>query len=235
MHSDTYVIDRDTDTDNVLDELGSTGLDLASVATSGAVGNGPARASDISSNGRYVVFGSGATNMVADDSNGFDDIFVRDRSSARTWRVSLDQTGGQSEGSSINARITGDGRYVTFQSLAADLDAAGADQNGTWDVFVKAALIPDVTGMSPTSGARGTTVPVTITGAGFVPGMSIFTINSGITVQNLTVVNDTTITATFVIAANVGTGPFGVLVGLPGTTLGTTAGTGDIFVNFTVT
>jgi len=88
----------------------------------------------LSSDGRYVVFASDATNLSAADSNGVADIFVRDRTANATTRVSVDVSGTQSDGPSYNPAISNDGRYVTFDSLAT-LDPV--DYNNAWDIYLR--------------------------------------------------------------------------------------------------
>lgn len=233
---DVYLLDRDTDADDVLDEAGSTSIERISVATGGAQGNGGSSHADVTTNGRYATFASQATNLVGDDTNGVGDVFVRDRTTGRTWRVSLEQLGGEANGTTHHPRITPSGQYVSFDSVATDLDPAGTDLNGERDAFLKAALIPDISGIAPGSGARGTSVPITISGAGFLPGAQVLTSNNGITVSNVAVVGDTTITATLGISAGAATGPVTLLVAHPGGVLGFTAGAADACVLcFTVT
>lgn len=61
---------------------------------------------DISADGRYVVFPSGASNLVFGDSNGFTDVFVRDRKAGTTERVSVASDGTQANGASFRSNIT---------------------------------------------------------------------------------------------------------------------------------
>lgn len=119
----------------VFDRAAGT-FECASVATSGTQSNGPSTYAGLSGDGRYVVFTSSGSNLVASDTNGVDDVFVRDRFAATTTRISVDSGGQQSNGPSYsyNLPITADGRFVAFQSLADNL--VGGDTNGTWDVFV---------------------------------------------------------------------------------------------------
>lgn len=90
-----------------------------SLDSSGAEANGfsyfGTYGSSISEDGRYVVFQSNATNLIAGDTNGIDDVFVRDRSLGITERVSVDPIGGGTGG--VEASISADGRYVVFSSL----------------------------------------------------------------------------------------------------------------------
>ena len=89
----------------------------------------------ISASGRYVVFVSDAPNLVAGDTNRTRDIFLHDRSTGATTRVSVSSSGRQANGSSEFPAISADGRFVAFQSLATSLVAQ--DTNGLSDVFVR--------------------------------------------------------------------------------------------------
>lgn len=106
-----------------------------SVTSAGAQGNGNSNRPSISADGRYVAFVSAATNLVAGDTNGVADIFVRDRQVNITTRVSVATAGTQSNGLSTFLAISGDGRYVTFDSDASNLVAG--DTNGSRDVFLR--------------------------------------------------------------------------------------------------
>lgn len=77
---DVFVVDRDTDADGVLDEAGTRTIQRVSLAQAGGAPNGWSRMPSVSANGRYVAFKSEATNLVAGDTNGVEDVFVRDRS-----------------------------------------------------------------------------------------------------------------------------------------------------------
>ena len=114
-------------------------IDNASVTTLAVVqqtnGNsGPALA--ISHNGRYAVFVSAASNLLAGDSNRRNDLFLYDAQSDSVEVVSLRADGGQSDAGSIGrAAITDDGRYVFFSSAAQDLVAGGAQ--GRAQIYVR--------------------------------------------------------------------------------------------------
>lgn len=109
-----------------------------SVSTAGVEANGPSGPPSISGNGRYVVFASDATNLVAGDTNGLTDIFLRDRDTdadgifdepgtVATTRVSLGPSAAQPDGASSDPAISADGRYVAFVSTATNLvDEANA-------------------------------------------------------------------------------------------------------------
>jgi Tol biopolymer transport system component len=89
----------------------------------------------LSADGRFVAFESQASNLVAGDGNGVSDVFVRDRQSGTTTRVSVDTAGGDPNGPSTSAVISGDGDVVGFLSDASDLVAG--DTNGFTDAFAR--------------------------------------------------------------------------------------------------
>jgi Tol biopolymer transport system component len=115
------------------DRLGGT-TELVSVATGGAQGNDVSYGPSVSADGRYVAFWSAASNLVPGDTNANYDIFVRDRQSGTTERVSVATGGGEANGGSFGPAISADGRYVAFSSDATNLVAG--DANGWRDVFV---------------------------------------------------------------------------------------------------
>jgi Tol biopolymer transport system component len=104
-----------------------------SISSAGVQADGNSTDASISGDGRYVAFQSGATNLVAGDTNGFGDIFVRDLLNGVTFRLSHGTAGTQANGPSEAPVISGDGRYVAFQSGATNL--VGGDTNGFWDIF----------------------------------------------------------------------------------------------------
>jgi Tol biopolymer transport system component len=114
---------------------GSGTIDLVSVGLSGiedpAAGSGTGVG--VSAHGRYVVFASSATDLVAGDTNGQWDVFVRDVVSGRTTRVSVGAGGVQGNGESREPSISADGRYVAFNSFASNL--VPGDTNDSPDVF----------------------------------------------------------------------------------------------------
>lgn len=77
--------------------------------------------SDVSRGGRYVVFDSDATNLVAGDRNRDTDVFVRDRRRGTTERVSVDKFGFEGDNDSFYPSISPDGRFVVFDSFATNL------------------------------------------------------------------------------------------------------------------
>ena len=120
---DTFLIDR-----------GTPNAERSSVSSSEAEGNSDSSRPSISSNNRFVVFSSIATNLVSGDTNGFEDVFVRDRNAGKTRRVSLAFDGSQGDNPAFAAVISGDRQFVAFTSLAENL--IENDSNGFSDIFV---------------------------------------------------------------------------------------------------
>ncbi len=136
---------------------------LVSVASDGSPGNGSSGGVSLSADGRFVAFSSGSTNLVPGDTNGVDDVFVRDTcfgASAgclpSTIRVSLASDGSEAScsppaltscigGLAINA----DGRFVIFASLATNL--ISSDTNGVADIFVRDTCVGAPVGCLPST------------------------------------------------------------------------------------
>ena len=168
---DVFVYDRQTDTT----ERVSLGFD-------GLQANGDNYAPSISADGRYVAFHSYASNLVPDDTNGRWDVFVHDRQTGTTERVSVASDGTQGNADSNSASISADGRYVAFHSYASSL--VPEDTNGRWDVFVhdrqtgtteQASLASDGTqgnsdSETPTISANGRYVAFRSSANNLVPG-----------------------------------------------------------------
>jgi len=111
---------------------------LVSVSTTGTVGNARSPENSgcqISPNGRYVVFPSIATDLVPGDTNGQNDVFMRDLLAGTTERVSVSTSGTEGNGLSAWPDVSTDGRFVVYSSLATNL--VGGDNNNTWDDFVR--------------------------------------------------------------------------------------------------
>ena len=121
--SDVFVHDLQTST-----------IERVSVAGDGTQGNGTSKNPSISSDGRFVAFWSFAGNLVSGDTNAVADIFVRDRQTAETTRISVSTGGSQGASASDYPSISADGRFVAFQSVAWNLVAE--DTNNKWDAFI---------------------------------------------------------------------------------------------------
>jgi hypothetical protein len=102
-------------------------------SSSGVQGNSGAAAGVLSADGRYVVFRSHSANLVAGDTNNCSDVFVRDRQTGVTTRVSVTSSGVQGNADSTRCDISADGRFVVFDSSASNLVAG--DTNAALDVF----------------------------------------------------------------------------------------------------
>jgi Tol biopolymer transport system component len=125
-----------------------------SVDSSGAQGNGESNSPAISANGRFVAFHSAAINLVDGDTNEFIDVFVHDRQTGKTTRVSVDSSGAQGNGNSALPAISADGRFVAFHSIASNL--VPADTNADLDAFVHDRQTGITTRVSvDSSGAQG--------------------------------------------------------------------------------
>ncbi len=114
---------------------GTSPMTLVSVDPNGVEGNEASYEPAISSDGRYVAFESGASNLVADDTNGYDDIFVRDTVDNLTSRVSVGMADTQANDTSLAPAISSDGRYVVFYTGASNL-VVGDTKIGD-DIFVR--------------------------------------------------------------------------------------------------
>lgn len=145
-------------------------IEPISVAPDGAIGNDSSVAGDhlgdygdMTPDGRFVVFASAASNLVPGDTNDVGDVFVRDRLTGVTERVSVGRKGAQGNGDSnflgisTAPAISDDGRYVAFKSDASNL--VKGDRNELTDVFVR-------------DRAAGTTERISGDGGGDNPGIS---------------------------------------------------------------
>jgi hypothetical protein len=143
-----FVLFSSTANDLVAGDNGYLGLDvflrdrtsnttiLVSVNLNGTGGgNDHSMYSGISTNGRYVLFESAASDLVTGDTNGWTDVFVRDLWTGTNRLVSVATNGLAGNGGSSEAVMTPDGRYVAFVSQASDL--APGDNDVYKDVFVR--------------------------------------------------------------------------------------------------
>jgi archaellum component FlaF (FlaF/FlaG flagellin family) len=106
-----------------------------SVGDNGAESDSWSFTPKLSADGRYVTFTSDGSNLVAGDTNGVRDVFVRDRQTGTTTRVNVTSDGTQANGGSYYVAMSADGRYVAFDSYASNL--VPGDTNGVRDVFVR--------------------------------------------------------------------------------------------------
>ena len=120
---DIYIHDRQNGT-----------TERVSVSTSGEQGNGPSHDPKISSDGRFVTFWSFATNLVDGDTNQGVDVFLHDRQESSTILLSKSYLGAASNHNSRFPVISGDGRFIAYESQASNL--VSEDNNNTADIFL---------------------------------------------------------------------------------------------------
>jgi VCBS repeat-containing protein len=130
-----------------------------SVTSDDTQGDGASRGAAISAEGRYVVFSSQASSLVAGDTNGVEDVFVHDRQTGVTTRVSVANDGSQSNGACFVRKLSEDGRFVAFTSEASNL--APDDPNDTLHVFVVGGVTVGPTSVSVGSAGGSRTIGVT--------------------------------------------------------------------------
>lgn len=121
--SDVFVTDR---TDGV--------TRLISRSSDGMQGNDRSVGPSISADGRSIAYGSTASNLIAGDTNGTEDVFVTNRVSGVTVRVSMLADGTQGNNHSFGPSLSADGRYVSYESFATNFTPH--DTNFQGDIFV---------------------------------------------------------------------------------------------------
>ncbi len=169
FHNDIFLRDR-----CVSDGTPVPSCSVSTIRISNGDGGGETDGSStfpsISDDGRYIAFASAATNLLplGVDTNGQQDIFVYDTLLQVTERLNV-QTGQQANGFSSQPSISGDGRYVIFQSAATNL-AKRVDTNGQSDAFLVDRLSGEVDRINLASGrieaTGGTTEPLAISNDG---------------------------------------------------------------------
>lgn len=119
----------------------STGTTVCvSVTAAGINGSFDSRAPSISASGRFVAFYSRSNNIGGGDSNGAEDVFVRDLLAGSTERISVDPLGANLTLASRDAAISADGAVVAFAS--ADWGVAQPDLIVEWDIFARERWTP---------------------------------------------------------------------------------------------
>jgi hypothetical protein len=177
----------------------------------------------ISSDGKRVVFTSSG-NVSGTHTNGAKlDTFVKDLTTGKVMLVSTDMFLTQLGVDSQLGTISRDGRYAGFSSTGK---FAADDPNAVRDAYLRAIDVPTITSISPTSANRGSSVTITITGTGFLPGATVVPMPGTYVPTSTTLVSGTSLKATLAIDANAPTGPQTIYVQLPGTGPGT--GTGGV-------
>ena len=116
-------------------DLVTAATERVNVDSRGQQANLAAAYATISADGRYVVFGSMATNLAPSDTNPAMDVFVRDRLTGSTSMVDFSSSGEQANNYTSRGTISADGRYLAFKSTADNL--VPGDTNGLMDIFVR--------------------------------------------------------------------------------------------------
>jgi Tol biopolymer transport system component len=134
----TNLVAGDTNafSDVFLRDLQNATTERVSVSSAGTEANAESRDPQLSSDGRYVVFDSSASNLGPGDTNQLTDIFLRDRQANTTERVNVSSGGAQtSDGFSVTPSVSDDGRFVDFRSNASNV--VPLDTNRSDDVFLR--------------------------------------------------------------------------------------------------
>lgn len=151
---DVFIRDLDLDVTNRI-----------SIDGNGVEGNDFSEHPVVSANGQFVAFGSFADNLVGSDTNGAPDIFLHDRDTGITTRVSEATGGIEADGLSRFPAVSADARFIGFQSFATNL--VPADLNGVRDVFVRDRVAPPQAGFTATPTTGGSPLFVEFTNTTF--------------------------------------------------------------------
>ncbi len=135
----------------VRDRLTGT-TERVSISSGGVQGNGVSWDVAMSAEGRFVAFASGSDNLVVGDSNGETDVFLHDRGTGTTERLSVGSAGQESDGWSLLPVVSADGRFVAFESVASNL--VSGDTNGVLDAFVCDRLAGTIERVSVSAGGK---------------------------------------------------------------------------------
>ncbi|HZQ76049.1 MAG TPA: hypothetical protein VFE55_01885 [Acidimicrobiia bacterium] len=117
----------------------------------------PQAPASVTSDGNEVAFASDSSNLVPGDTNNASDIFIRNRHTGQTDRVSVANDGGQADGASLWPAMSADGRFVVFESDADNL--VPGDTNGAMDIFVRDRLNNITKRLSEKPGAGQSPLP----------------------------------------------------------------------------
>ena len=122
---------------------------LISKTPDGTVGDATSKHPRISDDGRFVVFESFATDLIGNDTNGDEDVYLYDRRKKKMRRVSVTSKGLQRSGESDDPHISGNGRFIAFESHAK---LNGKDGNGFRDIYVHDRVTRKTKPVSKSSG-----------------------------------------------------------------------------------
>jgi Tol biopolymer transport system component len=124
-----------------------------SVDPTSADGNGASIRPSLSGDGRFVAFESAADNLIAGDTNGVVDVFLRDLGAGTDIRVSVASDGSEANGDSHIYRqaVSGDGRFVVFESIATNLVPGDTKGSGTSSSATRRTARPIVSASTPSA------------------------------------------------------------------------------------
>jgi hypothetical protein len=164
--------DTNAATDILVHDRATGQTSRVSVDSTGAQANDDSFFPAMSADGGFVAFESLASNLVPGDTNAEKDVFVNDLQTGQTSRVSIDGDGVQGNLDSRFPAISGDGRFVAFESFAYNL-AAGDTDDGALDVFVHDRQTGETVKVSVNSSgaggdAAGSSDPAISANGGFV-------------------------------------------------------------------
>jgi Tol biopolymer transport system component len=114
---------------------GPVSIERISANFAGEESEGTASGHDISSTGRYVVFVSDARDLAGGQASEGPGVYVRDTHTDEIIRVDKAFDGGAVNGAALNAKISADGRYITYTTTSDNLVEPGRDANGLSDVY----------------------------------------------------------------------------------------------------
>lgn len=150
--------DPDSEHDTYVHDLVTGHTEMVATATSpspgtpGVPANAKSLPQNLSADGRHVLFGSAGTNLVPGDRNNAEDLFVKDRLTGHTEMVAVSTAGVQGNGRTSGGKISADGRFVIFDSIANNL--VPGDTNGVLDVFLRDRVARTTTRISLDSAGR---------------------------------------------------------------------------------
>jgi len=135
----TNLVANDTNgkTDVFVRNLAAATTELASIGLGGTPANGASSFTSVPADCQQVAFHSVASNLVDGDTNKVSDVFVYNRATGVTTRVSVGPGGAQANGPSITPSFSADGRCVAFASAATNLLPSSPDTNNTLDIYVE--------------------------------------------------------------------------------------------------
>lgn len=198
----------------------------------------PVRGSSFSRNmsydGRFVAFESGADNLIENDNNLYTDCFVADAITGSIRMVSAGAQGDPNIGWSDSCAIAGYGRYAAFSARSCFLVSDEAC-SGLSSVFIRAIPQPTINSIEPDILPIGETTSITISGADFVPGTNIRfetlplpLLLSDISISNLVRINENTMTIDLFVAPGASPGARSVMAIVPGDGPGPNSGSSDL-------